>query len=538
MRAVIFFFVLKRKEQLDMKWHLLMLVLIGFAITSFAKKDSSDIIFDDSRINHYDLTFFTENWTDSLVAHRQDDQSYLRARCVWRNDKGDSMVLDTIGVRYKGNSSYNDAKNSPKKPYKFYFNKYKKDQTFFNLQKLNFGNLVNDPSMMREKITYDLARQYMISPRAVYATISVMGVMIGLFIQVEEVDEKFLTLNFKDDNSNLFKSADEGATLTYKGVNKKDYASEYDLKTNPDDDDWSGLIKMLDKLNNTPDSLGFVKTVNKLLDIDNCLRYMAFDMVNSNFDSYIGSGRNIYLYEDHESDQFKLIPWDFNLAMGNFSNGWNVISVDAFNIPNIATRPLCQKLLGIDSLKLAYGRYIKQMIDGYMNVDSIAKMADRIKPVIDSTVKIMPNNFFGYDTFNLNIEGDFKWVQGPVTTVIPGIKTFPKKRAAALQQQLDRENIAVLNHLPGKTQVSLLQCLPGAFGKTLTLQYSFRKEDGAVSIFLYTINGKQVYSSKETHESSGVFSKSLDIRNLPCGFYTIGVKTDKKIISRGILIAK
>jgi len=71
-----------------------------------------------------------------------------------------------VGVRYKGNSSYAFAGKSPKKPFKFSFDKYIDDRRFFGIKKLNFSNGANYPTMTREKISYDILARYMAAPRA------------------------------------------------------------------------------------------------------------------------------------------------------------------------------------------------------------------------------------------------------------------------------------------------------------------------------------------------------------------------------------
>ena len=86
-------------------------------------KDSSDLIFNDNVVNDFHISFYFPGWLDSLENNKNNDETYIPARFTWYGPDGDSIVLDSVGVRYKGNSSYVFAGNSPKKPFKFYFNK-------------------------------------------------------------------------------------------------------------------------------------------------------------------------------------------------------------------------------------------------------------------------------------------------------------------------------------------------------------------------------------------------------------------------------
>jgi spore coat protein CotH/ribosomal protein S19E (S16A) len=514
------------------------IALLAITASSGQIPDSSDLIFDDTKIQKYDLYFYTEKWADTLEYYKANNEVYIPARLKWRGPNGDSMTLDSIGVRYKGNSSYNFAGANPKKPYKFCFNKYIKTQTFFNLEIMNLGNLVYDPSCMREKISYDLARKYMHASRASYAVISVQGAEIGLFLQVEEIDQGFLKRHFQDYQSNLYKSNDNGASLSYKGTKAKDYASEYDLKTNKGPNDWSGLILMLDKLNNTSDS-NFIKVAGNVLDLDMCVRYTAFNMVTSNFDSYTGSSRNIYLYDDHVSKQFKLIPWDFNLGLGNYANSWDVITVDAFNIPNLDIRPLSKRILSNDSLKQAYGRYLSYMMLNEMSHDAMAAMAQRIKPIIDSAVKNDPNAFYTYDQFLANIENDITVKEGPTSYMVPGIKSFPTARAAQLKTQIARENIPVLEPwVQSRPQSAALRCrfMPG--GKSISVQYNVTKGTGRIVIRMHNAKGELVRFVAHEVKAAGPITANLDTRLLPSGFYTVSVTANATRASAGIMLIK
>jgi hypothetical protein len=514
------------------------IVFMTAALCLGQKHDSSDYIYDDTKIQKYDLSFFIEKWSDTLEAHKANDQEYIPARLTWHGENGDSMTLDSIGVRYKGNSSYNFAGTNPKKPYKFKFDKYRKNQKFFNLSIINLGNLVRDPSCMREKISYDLSRKLMPTSRASYAKIFVSGAEIGLFLQVEEVDDNFLHLNFKDDQSNLYKSSDNGTAMKFLGVNQTDYAKDYDLKTNTTANDWSGLILMLDKLNNTSDT-NFVKVVGKALDLDNCIRYLAFNMVTSNFDSYTGSSRNLYLYDDQQSKKFKLIPWDFNLGWGNYPGGWNIITVDAFAIPNLNIRPLSKRILDNDSLKYVYGKYISDMINYYICPDTIASMAARLKGILDSAVKNAANNFYDYDKFLSNIETDYTYSEGSTRITIPGIKSFAKARFPELKKQLETQKIAVLNpSFRSSATNAAFQCQSAFGGKHINVSYSLKTAVHEISLSIHNAKGELMRSLISGNKTAGSYTDIVDVRTLPAGYYTVSLNTGTMKASVGMILTK
>lgn len=493
------------------------ILIVFWASVSFAKDiDSSELIFDDTKVHEYSLHFYIENWAETLkINFEEKDKIYMPVQLTY----GD-MVLDSIGVRYKGNSSYTGSP-FPKKPFKFDFDKYK-NQTFFGIDKLNFANGYKDPSFLREKIGYDLIRRYMPAPRAAYATISIEGELIGFYTQVEQVERTFLSRYFENTGFNLYKAL--LSSLKYWGEDQSKYENKYELKTNDDINDWSALITMLDKLNdftNIPDSV-FVDTIINYLNLDKCIRYLAYNMVLSNFDSYACSGRNFYLYDDSVSGQFDLIPWDLNMTFGTFATFWkDVITQDVIDLPNLSVKPLCKRILENDSLTQVYLIYIQKMINGPCSYDSIAAMADLIKPLIDQYVQADTNKLYTYQDFIDNIEND---ISPDTNETIPGIKSFSLARNANLQIQLDEylntDNISSMLKIQSSNRL-ILKNFPNPFNFTTTIYYTVDRYKIPVRICIYNSKGVLVRSLFEGKRSSGMYECLWDAASMSPGVYLI-----------------
>ncbi|MFH1198102.1 MAG: CotH kinase family protein [bacterium] len=470
--------------------------------------DSSAVIFDDTIVRNYELHFYYGNWADSLNYYYLHGEEYIPAQL-----KYGTMILDSIGVRYKGNSSYMMSGNTPKKPFKFKFNKYKKGQTFFDMKVMNFSNCAKDPSFMREVISYSIARKYITAPRAVYSNIYIEGELIGLYVQVEEVDKRFLGRHFENNDGNLYKASSEGTTLEYHGTSQSNYEVGLELKTNEDENDWSKLIAMLDKLNNTS-AENFVDVMNNCLELDVVCRYLALNMVLSNFDSYTGSGRNFYLYDDLTSGKFQIIPWDLNEAFGAFDNRWNVITTDIVNVPNLNQRPLNRRLLQNESLRNIYLGYIDEMINGAASYDSISALTENYKPLINDYVQADSHKLFTYDQFLSNIENSVNLgsgMGGPPMS-IPGIKSFSQQRNANLNTQL-------VNYLPTDTGDSpvlgtfeLKQNFPNPFNPATIIVYllpSIEAQTNAshhVSLKVYDVLGREIATLVNGEQQPGSYS--------------------------------
>lgn len=389
----------------------------------------NDTLFATSIVHKFELEFYTEYWQDSLSYNYEVlDQNYMPARLTYNDD----IVLDSIGVRYKGNSSYIRSGASIKKPFKLKFDKYHSGQTLYDAEVLNFSNCVADPSFMREIIGYRISGAYMAAPIAVYANIYVEGELIGLYVQVEQVDEIFLKSHFAKSGSKLYKASDDGATLLYLGEDQSNYESEYELKTNENGNDWSRFITLIDVLNNTADE-AFVATISLMLNLDSVINHLAFNMVLSNFDSYTGSGRNFYFYDDKDSDQFYLIPWDLNETFGVYTNNWNVINADIVELQNDINRPLVRRIMQNDSLRMIYLERVGEMIEGVASTDSVSAVVDQLRPFIEEHVLADPNKLYSDELFFNNLEDDVRIELGHV---IPGIASFSAARNENIRSQL------------------------------------------------------------------------------------------------------
>ncbi len=179
--------------------------------TNIAPADESDTFFDDSYVHEIYLTFDdadygTTGWYDTLYdSHANDpDDPYFPA-----GFSGDGVTIDTVGVRFKGNSSF--SANGIKKSFKIDFDEYDEDNdelVFYDLKKLNLNNGFKDPTMLREKLFLDFAGDFVAAPRAVHTKVYVNGEYYGLYTAVEQVDKTFVQNRFGDDeDGNLFKGA-------------------------------------------------------------------------------------------------------------------------------------------------------------------------------------------------------------------------------------------------------------------------------------------------------------------------------------------
>ncbi|MDH7515453.1 MAG: CotH kinase family protein [Bacteroidota bacterium] len=470
--------------------------------------DSSRVLFDDAVLHTFRITFSVPGWQDSLTANYLAGEVYMPARVEY-----DGLAFDSVGVRYKGNSSYVQSRHTPKKPLKLKFDEYRSKQTFFGVKTLNFSNAVKDPTFLREKLAYDILGRLMPSPRAAYAWIEVNGEPLGLYLMVEQIDKTFLKRHFADNGFNLYKAGDNGATLEYRGRDKEAYKREFELKTNEKEDDWTRFIDMVEVLNDAPRD-SFVSRAGATLDLDRCIRLLAFNMAVSNFDSYTGSGRNYYLYDDRVAGKFVILPWDPNEAFGAYSNEWDVIRQDVLTPSNLSRRPLLRRIVENDSLRTAYLAVIRNLVDGPASGDTIAAAVARWKPFLDPLVRSDPHKLYPYDLFLENFERD---VYVGINMRIPALIPFVRLRGDNVRSQVDAYSAAGADYSAVQPFVSV-DGYPNPSRGGASVRFVLRR-GGRVGLSVYDLLGREVRRLDAGDRLAGAHEIPNAFDGLPSGVY-------------------
>ncbi len=387
---------------------------------------AGDSIFNTSLIHTIKFYFSQAKWYDSLIAYKPLDKK------MKGNVMVDGVMYNNVGVQFKGNSSFNNP--SKKKSWKVDFNEYDTLQECNKEKTINLNNGFKDPTMMREKVALDFCiRNGIAAPRCTYTNVYVNDTLWGFYTIVEQIDKTFLKHWYPDNNGNLFKG-DPSGSLQWYGSAVSSYNTKYELKTNKTQNNWSDLIHLIDKLNNTP-SAALHDSLDAVMQTNSFIKSWAANILFANLDSYQGSGHNYYVFHDSTDNKFNWITWDVNEAFGNFSQGMTVSQMETLSIlyiPNPATnRPLENKMLADATYKSAYIQEVCNLVATEFDSTLINPKIDSLANRIRSSVYADPNKFYTNAQFEANIKST-------VTSgfTIPGLKSFLANRRASVVTQL------------------------------------------------------------------------------------------------------
>ena len=378
---------------------------------------SSQDLYHINNITEIKLELDIEHWDkylDSLKELGHDDRVIGKLTL-------DDVLYDSVGVRFKGNSSYFNVRNSgaSKLPFNIKADYVKDKQRFYEEYKsLKLSNIFRDPSFVREVLSYEIAGKYMPSPRANFAKVYVNDQFLGVYNNIESVDKKFLKKYFGYKKGTLIKCdptwhAEEiencpkgdKASLMYLGEDSLCYYNLYEMKSK---NGWNDLIQLTKVLDEN------VAEIENILNVDQVLWMHAFNNVLVNLDSYTGRlCHNYYLYRD-SFGVFHPILWDMNLSFGGFRFDGLGSALSNEKMQKLSPfihyktqnekRPLITKLLKYSLYRKIYVAHLKTILEENFSNKEYLIRAKMIQDTIATFVEQDSNKLYSFEGFSENLD--------------------------------------------------------------------------------------------------------------------------------------
>ncbi len=393
---------------------------------------SAQNLYDISNITTIELTFWDPSWDQTLDTYYSNglDQRLL-ATCIVNG-----VTYDSVGVKYKGNSTY-DANNS-KNPLNIKLDYTKSNQDYQGWYTLKLSNGKNDPSFVREVLSYEIARKYMDAPLSNYAKVIVNGNFHGMYSSSESINKKFVEEKFySDKNNTLFKcnplvTNNGGSSLQYLGVDSSLYFNYYELQS---DYGWNDMVYHTNELNNN------FNNVENSWDIDRAIWMLAFDNVLVSLDTYIGPFKqNYYLFKD-DNGRFNSIVWDMNECLG----GFEMIGGGPPGPPNVTslqqltpllrmgdnTYPLANNILSNTRYQKMYMAHFRTILQENFVNSWYENRADTLQTIVYTEVNNDPNKFYTITEFTNNVRTQVSGQSGAfgITQLMDARVTFLQSNA-------------------------------------------------------------------------------------------------------------
>jgi hypothetical protein len=334
-------------------------------------------VFEQLELLEYHVTM--DDADRERLEEHGDEEVFLPAS-VTINGGNIDQGFPEVGFRHKGSyslmhcyesGSRNYEDECAKISYKLKFDEVDPDARFFGLKKINLHAMSSDDTKLRERLAYDMFNSFGVdAPRTAYAKLFINEDLMGLFVQVEEIDGRYTAHHFPSDgDGNLYKEV-------WPKANYPDSHFLDHLETNNNPEDNPNVSDMQDfgaAVDGCTEET-FPSAMEAWVDIDTLLRYMAVDRASKNWDGIVtfydpSTSHNFYWYHDaKQGGIFHLIPWDLDNTFWEFDPymhpeqwvtadpvpDWNVKPASCDPVPlweptgdTTATPPGCDKLINL-----------------------------------------------------------------------------------------------------------------------------------------------------------------------------------------------
>ena len=309
-------------------------------------------------------------------------------------------TIPNVGFRLRGNTS----RNADKKSFKVAFNAFVQGQKWKGLEKMNLNGEHNDVSIMRSRLSNQiLASAGLPCSRTSYVKLFINEEYKGLYINVEHIDDEFLQRRFiDDDEGNLYKCF-WGADFNYLGNNQQAYTDIYELKTNKTENDYTGLISLIEVINNSSDE-DFPCDLWEVFDVELYLKTLAFEILIGHWDGHAVNKNNFYLYQRPSDGKFVFIQYDMDNTFGIdwFDVDWANKNIYFWGEDD---RPLYQRVMNVPYFRNRFSMYMDQLLQDSFNPNVLIEQLNATQSMIseaalDDDYKELDYGFTDLDFLN------------------------------------------------------------------------------------------------------------------------------------------
>ena len=289
-----------------------------------------------------------------------------------------------VGLRFKGNSTFWMTGGTLKRSFKIDFDRFHQRQAFLGLKKLSLNNNAMDGTQLRESVSYKAYRDSGVpAARTAFARVflTITGEVddeyLGFYTIIEQVDRRFLKRTLGQKGA-LVKPTWQ--VMEYYGDTwNADYERGYVPKTKVEPEQMQPLVELAGLIRDHRSGWSrarvvteeqereiqarFAVRIERVLDVDAFLHYVAVTTLIGNQDSPFVFPHNYYLVIPDETKKVLWLPWDLNNSLGGlgFLGGRNVHQQ---SILKPTTQPIIARVLEVPQFRERYEKIVKKLIHG------------------------------------------------------------------------------------------------------------------------------------------------------------------------------
>ena len=364
-----------------------------------AQPNGNPSLYDAKTLRTLYLRFHDTDWYEQLGDFYRTDVDVPADLIV------DGKVYQSVGIRFRGSSSYFTVQNE-KKSFNIAVDYGDDRQRLYGYKTLNLLNGHSDPSFLREILYSRIARNYIPAPKANLVKLVINGENWGIYVNSQQFNKDFLDDWFGTKAGVRWKvppGRDSG--LVYNGDQPSAYQESYQLKTRVEEapNAWQDLINLCKTLEATPDDQ-LESELSAILDIDRALWFLALDNVFIDNDGYFSRASDYALYQD-PMGRFHLLPHDsnetFRFAGGGGPNSWQTDGqmLSPVSQEHDMMRPVISRLFAISHLRARYLAHVRTIVNEWLDWDVLQPIIAEYQSLADAEVKADDKKLYTYEAF-------------------------------------------------------------------------------------------------------------------------------------------
>jgi spore coat protein H len=331
------------------------------ALTGAPQPLPADDLFKEGRIPKIRIVV-SATALDRLIDH---PRTYVNATIREGN-----VTYTNVSIRLKGGpGSFRSLEDKP--AFTINFDRLAEGQKFHGLKKLHLNNSVQDSSYLSEKISRELFEAAGVpTPRAAHAIVEFNGRRLGLYVLVEGINKQFLRRYFKDTGGNLYDGHSQNDVTRAMRTNSGDNPRE------------QSRLRALGLAAQEPDLDARLRSLEKTLDVDRFISFLAVEMMLCHWDGYALNRNNYRIYHDRTTDRMVFLPQGVDQAFQR-------LNIPVYPPPPRMPGLVAWSLLEIPEMRARYRARVVELLTNAFQVAVITnhlyQVASKIQTVLAET---------------------------------------------------------------------------------------------------------------------------------------------------------
>jgi len=340
-----------------------------------------------------------------------DENTYYPADLQWRDQR-----IRNVGIRSRGLGSRN-----PTKPgLRVDFNRYVQGQQLLGLKSLVLDNLVQDASMLRERLALGFfARMGEPASRIVLGRLYINDRFQGVYAFIEAVDGDFVERQLGERSGYLFERHFNGP---FRGEDLGDDFAAWravfkptNHEQEPDSVLYPPIHALFTEANDDVDG-AWRERVEHYIDLRQLVTHVAIETFLSEADGVLGYAgmANFYLFRPSTSDRHRLIVWDKDRTFADITSSI---------VQRVDQNVLIRRALSFDDLWRLYLDVLERCARTAQADGWLERLIDTASAAIDLAAQV---------------DGDKPYSNDDHQAAVSFVREFAHERPAFVLQEISR----------------------------------------------------------------------------------------------------